>query len=82
MVIALTGFVVGGIVGLASGDDPEKTVNYGFFGTYTDQGSSAGDKTMANSIINSIPGAAVGAIIASKKVKILLMAILKLIKIN
>lgn len=69
---ALTGFAVGGMVGLASGDDPEKTVNYGFLGTYTHQGSSAGDKAMVIGLISSVPGAAVGAIIASKKVKIII----------
>ena len=69
---ALTGFAVGGMVGLASGDDQQKTVDYGFLGTYTHQGSSAGDKAIQSGLISSIPGAGVGAIIASKKVKIII----------
>ncbi len=70
---ALTGLAAGGLVGFASGDDAEKTVNYGFpFGTQTHQGSSAGDKAMQSGLITSIPGAAVGAIVASKKVEIII----------
>ncbi len=69
---ALTGFAVGGLVGLAGGDDPDKTVDYGFLGRHTIQGTSAGDKAMQSGLITSLPGAAVGAIVASKKVEIII----------
>lgn len=69
---ALSGFAVGGLVGLASGDDPDKTVDYGFLGTHTHQGTSSGDKAMVGGLFATLPGAAIGALVASKKVEIII----------
>ncbi len=67
---ALSGFAVGGLVGLASGDSPDKTVDTGWFGTYTNEGTSSGTKAMVTGVISIILGAGIGAIIASKKYNI------------
>ena len=44
---ALTGLVTGGLIGLVSGDEPNKTVDYGWpFGTVTHEGEKAGKKAL------------------------------------
>ncbi len=58
---ALGGFALGGIIGLASGDDPDDCV---FFC------ASAGEKALIAGIPLSITGAGLGALIGSFKIKI------------
>ena len=76
---ALSGFAVGGIIGLASGDDPDETVQYGggFAGwwyipytEYTIEGETAMEKAMSTGTGLAFLGGGAGAIIASKKKKI------------
>ena len=68
---ALSGFAVGGISGLISGDDPDKpyTVDFGSFGSIDgiNKGTSAGAKAIINGTIGALGGGGVGAIIATKK---------------
>ncbi len=70
---ALSGFVTGGLIGLASGDDPDKTVDYGYlFGTITHEGEKAGEKVLLYGFPLAFAGACIGALLGSKKDKILI----------
>ncbi len=65
---ALTGFATGGIIGLVSGDEPDKTVDGGWlFGTYTVKGEQASDKALLYGVSLAFVGGGAGAILASKK---------------
>ena len=65
---ALTGIGTGALIGFMSGDDPDKTVDGGwFFGTYTVHGTSSGTKAAILGFSLGAVGSVAGAIIASKK---------------
>ena len=72
---ALSGLVVGGISGLISGDDPDKTNSGSLYGvdfSYTIKGTSAGSKASMNGMRGALVGGGVGALIASKRDKIVI----------
>ena len=70
---ALTGFATGGIIGLMSGDEPDKTVEGNWlFGAYTVEGTPAGEKALLYGFPMALVGGGAGAIIASKKNKIVI----------
>ncbi len=56
---AFTGFAVGGLIGLASGDDKGYIINF-----------TAGEKGLVAGTLLTIPGAIIGGIIGSIKIKI------------
>jgi len=65
---AATGVATGLVIGFASGDDPDKTVDGGWlFGTYTVEGTTAGEKATYWAVGLGIAGTVVGAAIGSKK---------------
>lgn len=65
---AATGVATGLVIGFASGDDPDKTVDGGWlFGTYTVEGTTAGEKATAWAVGLGIAGTVVGAVVGSKK---------------
>ena len=73
LVGALTGSATGALIGLFSGDDPDTTGGFSFYGeevTWTNKGTKAGEKALAIGISMAFVGSGVGAIIASKKEKI------------
>jgi len=62
------GVATGLVIGFASGDDPDKTVDGGWlFGTYTVEGTSAGEKAAYWAVGLGIAGTVVGAVVGSKK---------------
>ena len=62
------GAATGAIIGLVSGDDPDETVDGGwFFGTYTVEGTTAGEKAASWAVGLGIAGTVVGAVVGSKK---------------
>jgi len=65
----LTGLGTGALIGLASGDDPDRTVDGWFFGdfTYTVHGTSAGTKAAIWGVTLGAAGSVVGAILGTKK---------------
>jgi len=70
---ALTGLATGGIIGVVSGDDPDKTVDGGWlFGTYTVEGETKGEKALKYGIPLAFVGGGAGALIASKKEKFII----------
>ncbi len=56
---ALTGFAVGGLIGLASGDDKGYLINF-----------TAGEKGLLAGTLLTIPGAIIGGLLGSIKIKI------------
>jgi hypothetical protein len=67
---ALAGAATGAIIGLASGDEPDKIVDGGWlFGTYTAYGTTAGEKAGMLGISLGFFGGITGAILGTKKEK-------------
>jgi len=65
---AATGVATGLVIGFASGDDPDKTVDGGWFwGTYIVEGTTAGEKATYWAVGLGIAGTVVGAVVGSKK---------------
>ena len=65
---ALVGFGTGLVIGFASGDDPDRTIE--FFGTQTIKGTKASEKALGLGFTGALIGSGVGAVIASGKEKI------------
>lgn len=70
---SLTGLATGGIIGIISGDDPDKTVDAGWpIGTYTVEGQKKGEKALIYGVLLGLAGGGTGALIASKREKIII----------
>ena len=64
---AAIGITTGVVIGLVSGDDPDKTIDNWFFGTYTVEGTTGGEKAVGWAFILGTTGTVVGAVVSSKK---------------
>ncbi len=70
---SLTGLATGAIIGIVSGDDPDKTVVAGWpIGTYTVEGQKKGEKALIYGVLLGLAGGGAGALIASKREKIII----------